>query len=521
MTEQQLPTDPSRETMFVRGTFRKESSFRIISMIIALCALSFAWLVWLSQDLSFIISKSWNLNNPSSFLAMTLTDVSLGSLVFIAVISYALIPRGLQKKGSVYCSEGTKLGRIVYNCKLATRINKVPRVFLGEESSGLVSTCGRTAGDSEIIVSNKLVDSMDEEELSAMIFHELGHVSNGDVALMTWAHVFQKSLKYWAAFYVFVQIGIAIVLNPSVSYWRDWIRLVFFGSGLSYSILLPLMIYVFVTFAVSSASRVREFAADDFACDYVKPSVLVSSMRSSVLHQIAVNAPHAGIRQSKSTILLPPWLHRIKNLQASHPRMRDRLRNLAQKEDISKIRISTPTIETSVWAGIVAALVMIGLNELMFRMPASINPIINWSGLVWLAGQTVPLVVLAVSNTLFFWYNPEALMSKSSKGALHLRKDFMKVLGVNVLVACVSFFLVGVATFYPRRFIDLYFVIESFPAYNAWVLETIQFNLASSICAALMCCLSLLLLGIVRTDHTDHVFPKRARVKFPRIANLN
>jgi heat shock protein HtpX len=77
-----------------------------------------------------------------------------------------------------------------------------PTVAVTPDPSPLAMTTGLTADSATLVVSTGLLATLDDEELEAVVAHELAHVRNRDAAVMTLASVpmvLADGLREWAA----------------------------------------------------------------------------------------------------------------------------------------------------------------------------------------------------------------------------------------------------------------------------------------------------------------------------------
>ena len=58
--------------------------------------------------------------------------------------------------------------------------------------------CGIRRGDAVVVVTRGLLDALDDEELAAVVAHELAHIANGDIRLMAAANVCLGMLRHLA-----------------------------------------------------------------------------------------------------------------------------------------------------------------------------------------------------------------------------------------------------------------------------------------------------------------------------------
>ncbi|MEM4554625.1 MAG: zinc metalloprotease HtpX [Candidatus Anstonellaceae archaeon] len=72
----------------------------------------------------------------------------------------------------------------------------MPKIYLVNDSSPNAFAFGRTQNDSGIAIHTGLLSVLNREEVEGVIAHELGHINNRDVAVMTLASVLPVALYY-------------------------------------------------------------------------------------------------------------------------------------------------------------------------------------------------------------------------------------------------------------------------------------------------------------------------------------
>lgn len=72
----------------------------------------------------------------------------------------------------------------------------MPKIYLVNDPSPNAFAFGRTQNDSGIAIHTGLLSVLNQEEVEGVIAHELGHINNRDVAVMTLASVLPVALYY-------------------------------------------------------------------------------------------------------------------------------------------------------------------------------------------------------------------------------------------------------------------------------------------------------------------------------------
>jgi heat shock protein HtpX len=157
-------------------------------------------------------------------------------------------------------------------------------------------------------------------ELEGVMAHELTHVANRDVLVMTLAGFFATIAAY------IVQFG--FFFGGSSSDDDD-------GPSFMVLLLVSLVVYVVSFFLMQSLSRYREFAADRGAALITgRPSALASALQkiSSGMHRI----PQQDLRSSselQAFFIFPTGAGKaLGNLFSTHPPMEKRIERLARLE---------------------------------------------------------------------------------------------------------------------------------------------------------------------------------------------
>lgn len=151
--------------------------------------------------------------------------------------------------------ENLELHRILENLALTAGLPK-PRIYLISDSAPNAFATGRDPNHASIAVTSGLLEKLDKTELEGVISHELSHIGNFDIRLMT---------------IVVVLVGIVALVSDWFLRWTFWgkgmrrddrgggqLQLIFFLIAIILAILAPLA----ATLIQLAISRKREFLAD-------------------------------------------------------------------------------------------------------------------------------------------------------------------------------------------------------------------------------------------------------------------
>ncbi|NUJ97893.1 protease HtpX [Candidatus Gracilibacteria bacterium] len=174
---------------------------------------------------------------------------------------------------------------------------------------------GATKNSSLVAVSSGLLDSMEKNEIEAVVAHEMAHILNGDMVTMT---LLQGILN---TFVIFIS---RVIANIADAYFGKEEK----GPSFIYyivSFVLELFLGILASFVVMWFSRKREFRADEGSAKFVGKEKMIQALEalkrvSSV--QIDTETKFASFKINAKK------KGGIKSLLASHPSLEKRIENL-------------------------------------------------------------------------------------------------------------------------------------------------------------------------------------------------
>jgi heat shock protein HtpX len=192
----------------------------------------------------------------------------------------------------------------------------MPRIAISDLPVPNAFALGRSPKHATVCVTTGLLHLLERNELEAVLAHEIGHIRNRDVALMTMASFFASLAALVAQVAAFGGLG---------GRERDS------GPGIAVILLVSIAVYVISYFLMLALSRYREFAADRSAALFTgRPSALASALRRLEA------APQQDLREAASMqafFIVPPRARgTLSRLFATHPPTEERIARLAQME---------------------------------------------------------------------------------------------------------------------------------------------------------------------------------------------
>jgi heat shock protein HtpX len=205
-----------------------------------------------------------------------------------------------------------------------------PRIGVADTTMPNAFAIGRSQKSATVCATTGLMNALEPHELEAVMAHELTHVKNRDVLIMTIASFFAALAS------MIVQFGF------------------FFGGGYgdggdddnpSFAIVLlvSFVVYILSFFLMLALSRYREFGADRGAALITgRPSALSSALLKieSTMHQVPQKDLRAAEGMSAFFIMSPAVKESFRTLFSDHPPTKKRIEQLERLE--SQLQLAGP-----------------------------------------------------------------------------------------------------------------------------------------------------------------------------------
>ena len=216
-----------------------------------------------------------------------------------------------------------QLFNVVEEMTIAAALPAPPRVYIVDDPAPNAFATGRNLDNSAVTVTTGLLKLLDRDELQGVIAHEIGHVKNRDIKLMTTAGI---------------MIGTIVILADLGRRWlflgrhrgrtsRDGqAQLVLLVVAIVFMILAPILAQLLYL----ALSRRREFLADASGALFTRyPDGLASALEKLGASKLPLaNASRA----TAPMYIVPPRIMKAagesKSLWATHPPLLDRIRIL-------------------------------------------------------------------------------------------------------------------------------------------------------------------------------------------------
>jgi heat shock protein HtpX len=218
----------------------------------------------------------------------------------------ALKSAGAEKVSS---EENPELHNLVSNVSQQAGVPK-PTVAVSRTSMPNAFAAGRSKDDSVVCVTEGLMQRLDTEELEAVIAHEVAHIKNRDVIVMTLAGLV-SAITGFIVRYAFL-----------------------FGGGRRNNNILVVLLVSVITYILSfllirALSRYREYSADRGAAAITgQPNALASALRK--IDKSMESTPKEDMRsaQGVSALMISPVGTKLESILSTHPKTEKRIEKL-------------------------------------------------------------------------------------------------------------------------------------------------------------------------------------------------
>ena len=270
------------------------------------------------------------------FLGLYFFDSAIAGLV-IAILVWAVLSlvgyfRGdsillsMSRAKRISRDDHPRLYNVVEEMKIASGLEKMPDIYIIDDPALNAFATGRDPKRASVAITSGLLQRLKRDELQGVIAHEVSHIKNRDVLLMSMCSIMLGTIVilawYGSRFMIF---GALTGSRRSSSRGGGQGQIIILIVALAFMILAPIMAQL-IYFAIS---RKREYLADASAALYTRyPEGLASALEKL--------GASTGQLKSANKATAPMYIvnpFRRKGMKASdlsstHPPMSERIRIL-------------------------------------------------------------------------------------------------------------------------------------------------------------------------------------------------
>ncbi len=270
------------------------------------------------------------------FLGLYFLDSGTGGVI-IALIIWAVmnlvaffqgdnILLALSKARKIKRDDYPRLYNIVEEMKIASGLERMPDIYIIDDPALNAFATGRDPNRAAIAVTSGLLQKLNRDELQGVIGHEIAHVNNRDVLLMSLCGILLGTIVIlsWYATHMLFFSSMSGGRRSSSS-GGGQAQLIILAVGIVLMILAPIAAQL-IYFAIS---RKREYLADSSSALYTRyPEGLASALEKLA----ASTAPVKSANQSSAPMyIINPFRKKgraASDLSSTHPPISERIRIL-------------------------------------------------------------------------------------------------------------------------------------------------------------------------------------------------
>jgi heat shock protein HtpX len=197
-----------------------------------------------------------------------------------------------------------------------------PRIAVAESDMPNACAMGRSQKSSTVVATTSILERLEPHELEAVLAHELTHVKNRDVMIMTIASFFASVAALITQFGFFFGGGFGDSDDDN-------------GPSFAIVLIASFVVYIVSFFLMMALSRYREYAADRGAALITgRPSALASALMK--LSNDIQHVPDKDLRAAEGLnafYIVPTSVKKsVATLFATHPPMEKRIAALQRME---------------------------------------------------------------------------------------------------------------------------------------------------------------------------------------------
>ncbi len=239
-------------------------------LILLMFPVVFIGLTWLFFFLTSITSKEpGTISQVNHSFIITAPFILIGVIVWfiVAWFSHSAMINSATDSKPLSRSENKRVYNLVENLCISTGMT-MPKVNIIEDDSLNAFASGLGTRTFTVSLSRGIINKLNDEELEAVIAHELTHIKNRDVRLLIISIVFVGIFAF-----------VSEALLRSMRFGRIG-RDKKGGAGLIIALLLALVGYLIASLFRFALSRKREYLADAGAAELTRrPRALASALR--------------------------------------------------------------------------------------------------------------------------------------------------------------------------------------------------------------------------------------------------
>lgn len=215
-----------------------------------------------------------------------------------------------------------RLWNVVEEMKIASGLEKMPDVYIIDDPALNAFATGRDPRHAAVTVTSGLLQKMNRDELQGVVAHEMSHIKNRDVLLMTLCSVTLGTIVILAWY------GTRIMIFGGGGRRRDG-----GGGGAALIILVAIVLAILAPIVAQliyfAVSRKREYLADASGALYTRyPEGLASALEKIGASTVELKSANAAFAPMYTANPFRKKGRQAEDLSSTHPPISERIRIL-------------------------------------------------------------------------------------------------------------------------------------------------------------------------------------------------
>lgn len=267
-----------------------------------------------------------------SFLDDPITGLAIAVIVWVVLNLVAFfqgdsILLALSRAKKIKRDDHPRLYNIVEEMKIASGLPRMPDIYIIDDPALNAFATGRDPDKASVAITSGLLSKLNRDELQGVIAHELAHIKNRDVLLMSMTAVLLGAIVilswYVSRFMLYGGMG----RRKSSSSGGGQAQVIIFVVAIVLMILAPIIAQL-IYFAIS---RKREYMADASSALYTRyPEGLASALEKL---SASTSQLESASKATAPMYIINPFRKKGRaatNLSSTHPPISERIRILRQ-----------------------------------------------------------------------------------------------------------------------------------------------------------------------------------------------
>jgi heat shock protein HtpX len=264
----------------------------------------------------------------SAIAGLVIALLVWGIMSLIAYFQGDSIILGVAGARKITREDHPRLYNVVEEMKIASGLEKMPDVYIMDDQALNAFATGRDPQHASVAITSGLLAKLNRDELQGVIAHEIGHIKNRDIRLMTLASVLLGAivmLAWYGTRVLFFSGMSGGNRRGSDNNGGGAAQLIILVIGLVLMILAPIIAQILYF----SISRKREYLADASSALYTRyPEGLASALEK--LQNNSTQVKNAN-KATAPLYISNPFYKKgvaVNDLFATHPPLADRIKIL-------------------------------------------------------------------------------------------------------------------------------------------------------------------------------------------------